>query len=121
MPRPVHFEIALRNPDNTTKFYETVFGWKISKWGGTPEYWLCSTGDGEQGIDGGFARSDKPSNGAILSITVDNIDSILETILGAGGEILRPKTPIPGVGYVAYFADPEGMPWAVFEEIGNPE
>ena len=58
MPRVVHFEIHAEDPSQAIAFYEAVFGWKFSHWGGGPtDYWLIKTGpDGEPGIDGGLIR-----------------------------------------------------------------
>jgi predicted enzyme related to lactoylglutathione lyase len=33
MARITHFEIPANEPEKLTAFYETVFGWKFSKWG----------------------------------------------------------------------------------------
>jgi len=45
MPRPVHFEIPAGNPQRAIDFYNSVFGWKFTKWdGGQMEYWMVETG-----------------------------------------------------------------------------
>jgi len=45
VPRVIHFEINADNPEKATRFYEKVFGWKISKWKGPVDHWNVSTGE----------------------------------------------------------------------------
>lgn len=55
MHRPIHFELQVVDPGRSTPFFETVFGWKFSRWEGPQEYRIISTGAKETpGIDGGF-------------------------------------------------------------------
>ncbi len=57
MPRVVHFEIHADDPERAVKFYQNVFGWELTKWGGPHEYWVIKTGpDGSLGINGGLVR-----------------------------------------------------------------
>ena len=57
MPRVVHFEIHAETPERAMEFYSGVFGWEFSKWEGTQDYWLITTGpDEEPGINGGLVR-----------------------------------------------------------------
>lgn len=39
----------------------------------------------------------------------------LRQVVEAGGRVLMPKTEIPGVGWVAMFADPDGIPIGLLE------
>ena len=111
--RVIHFEIHADNPDRAVIFYEQLFGWKFHKWDGPIPYWLISTGDGP-GIDGGLMprRGSPPLDGAALNsfasvINVANLDDLIVRIPAAGGEIVVPKSPVPGVGYLAYAKDTE--------------
>ena len=38
MPRIVHFEISVKEPEKVVDFYKKVFGWKATKWEGPQEY-----------------------------------------------------------------------------------
>ena len=50
MPRIVHFDISVSEPEKAIEYYSEVFGWEIMKWGGPMDYWLVTTGpDGEPG------------------------------------------------------------------------
>ncbi len=109
MPRIIHFEIAVDDPERAVKFYRTALEWKIQKWGGPIEYWTIETGaQDEPGIDGGIQRrADSPAP-TVNYVSVTSIDESMEKVTKAGGKVTSPKTPIPGVGYVCYCEDTEG-------------
>ncbi len=117
MSRIVHFEIQATEPEHLGQFYTDVFAWQIKKWEGPKEYWLITTGpDTEVGINGAITLRQKPSDasasgqaaGYICVIDVVDIEHILMLVTGHGGEIVTPKQAVPGVGWSAYCADPEG-------------
>jgi len=116
VPRVIHFEINADNPEKATKFFEKVFGWKISKWKGPVDYWSASTGEkDEPGIDGAIMkRMDKGTT--FLFVNVPSVDEFLKKIVKAGGKIVTEKTAIPGVGYSAYVKDTEGNIFGLFQE-----
>lgn len=119
MPRVVHFEIDAENPENAKKFYESVFGWKIERWGGPMDYWLISTGESpEPGIDGALKRKDEQSP-PINTIGVPSVDDFLKKIEKNGGSILAPKSAIPGIGWFAMFKDPEGNVLGIMQDDKN--
>lgn len=116
MGRVVHFEINADIPKRAVKFYEIVFGWKISTWGGPVDYWLVSTGDRKNpGIDGAIMkRGDKETT--VIFVDVPSVDEFLKKVVKAGGKGLTEKTPVPGVGYSAYCEDTEGNVFGLFQE-----
>jgi predicted enzyme related to lactoylglutathione lyase len=116
MPRPVHFEIPADDPEKAIGFYSTVFGWKFSKWDGPMEYWTISTGQApEPGIDGGLMRRRDPNQPCVNTTGVENIDHTIEVVQSAGGLLVVPKMPIPGIGWLAYCKDPEGYIFGVMQ------
>lgn len=116
MSRVVHFEIPLANPEKTGKFYQDVFGWTIKKWDGPSEYWLVTTGPKEQpGIDGGLMRPMMPGQGTVNTMDVANVDQAIRTIESKGGKVVKPKMPIPGMGWFAYCTDPEGNIFGIMQ------
>lgn len=118
MNRVVHFELPVEDPARSEKFYGGVFGWKFNKWGEGPmEYWLISTGEGT-GIDGGMMRRN-PGQPVTNTIEVSDVDEACSKITSAGGEIVVPKMAIPGVGYLAYFKDPDGNISGVMHRDGS--
>lgn len=109
MNRVVHFELGVVNPERAIRFYNGVFGWTAQKYEGPMEYWLVNTGDPkEPGINGGLAINRDAQPRTVNTIAVDSIDETMKKVEEAGGKIVVPKTAIPGVGWLAYFTDPEG-------------
>ncbi len=117
VPRVIHFELVSNNPEATQKFYEEIFGWKAEKWEGPMEYWFLTTGDPETpGIDGAFGRRRSPEDVAVDTIGVDDIDRHVRLIKDNGGEIVRSKSAVPGVGWLVYFKDTEGNLWGMMQD-----
>ncbi len=113
--RVVHFEIPCNNPEKTIEFFKTVFGWSFQKFG-TEEYWIAITGDDKlPGINGAIMKKRDPNQPITNSIDVVNLDKAMEDIEKAGGKIVVPKTPIPTVGWLAYFTDPDGNIHGVYQ------
>jgi predicted enzyme related to lactoylglutathione lyase len=116
MPRIIHFEIDAEKPERAIKFFQKVFGWKIDKWKGPVDYWLITTGkENEPGIDGGLARRTEDEPSTVNTIDVSSLDEYIKKVESNGGMIIRPKQPVPGVGYIAYFKDPEGNIFGMME------
>lgn len=120
MGRVVHFEIVADDAERISKFYENVFNWKVQKWEGPMDYWFLMTGDEkEPGIDGAFGMRQSPDDAVVNTIDVDDVDKYVKLVEENGGEIVRPKQVIPGVGYLAYFKDTEGNLWGMMKD--DPE
>lgn len=117
MPRVVHFEIPADDPDKLAEFYKSVFGWTIQKWDGPVDYWLVTTGSKDQpGIDGGMGRKSDGMSAVVNTMDVPSVDEYVAKIEEAGGTITVPKMAIPGVGWMAYFSDPDGNVSGIMEE-----
>lgn len=115
MARVIHFEIPVDEPERAQAFYRDVFGWEIASWGGPADYWLATTGpEGQPGINGALTRRDSAS--AWIHVGVDSVDDAIARIEAAGGAVLAPKMPIPGVGYMAYCRDTEGNAIGVYQD-----
>jgi len=113
--RPVHFELPVEDQARAAAFYETVFGWGIQQWEGAP-YWLATTGpDTEPGINGALGQRSEDFAVPVFVIEVPNIDAAMLMVVEAGAIIVHPKSPVPGVGYSAYFEDTEGNRIGLFE------
>lgn len=117
MSRVVHFEITAKDPKRCEKFYQDAFGWKMQKWAGPMEYWLVMTGDEKiPGIDGGMGRREEEA-GQLVTNTIDvvNLDDAVNRVKKAGGTIVRPRSAVHGVGWLAYFKDTEGTLWGMMQ------
>lgn len=125
MPRVIHFEIQADNPERAIKFYSEVLGWKFQKWDGPMEYWLITTGDRAQpGIDGGLVRRRGAIDGDaviayVCTVDVPSVDNHASSATKAGGKVVVPKTPIPGVGWLVYCKDTEGNIFGMMQSDPN--
>jgi hypothetical protein len=105
----VHWELWSKDPKKVSTFYARVFDWKIQD---MPEmsYAMVDTG-GQGGINGGIMQPDPsgpwPGNMAFY-IAVDDLAAHRRKIVDAGGKILVEEQEVPGMGWFALFADPEG-------------
>jgi predicted enzyme related to lactoylglutathione lyase len=115
VPRVVHFEIDAKKPATAIAFYQEVFGWKIEKWQGPVDYWLIMTGKDEPGIDGGLSKRTGAKPVTVNTIDVPSIDDFIKKVEANGGKITRKKGAVPGVGWLAYFKDPEGNLWGMMQ------
>lgn len=114
MPRITHFELPADDPARAIRFYERVFGWTFEKWEGPMPYWMVKTGDGP-GIDGGLMPRQQPGQPPNNVIDVPSLAESTKAIVSAGGTEVVPKMGIPGVGWVAYFADTEQNMFGLLE------
>lgn len=119
MPRVVHFEISVDEPERAKKFYEKVFEWKIEK-AGPMDYWLISTeGKGEQGVNGALrirsSMEELKNENTINTISVPSVDEFIKKVEGNGGKVLTPKMAVMSVGYLAYCRDTEGNAFGILE------
>jgi predicted enzyme related to lactoylglutathione lyase len=116
MPRVVHFEINVDNPERASKFYSDTFGWTFQKWGGPSEYWLVTTGaDSQPGINGGMMKRPHPGAATVNTIGVASVDESVAAVTKNGGKVVMPKTAIPTIGWFAYCTDTEGNTFGVMQ------
>jgi predicted enzyme related to lactoylglutathione lyase len=115
--RPVvHFEFLVPQPEKTIQFFETIFGWKISKWAGPKDYWTAQTHDeGKPGINGGIVPPHDNQPRTVNTIEVDDLDAYIQRVFEAGGQNVVPRMAIAGVGYLAYCTDPNGLIFGIFQ------
>jgi len=109
----VHFEINTRDPERAKKFYSKAFGWKY-KDSAMPgiEYYLID------GVTPGGAINPLAQDSKVKAPTVyfgtDDIDATLKKVRDGGGTA-DAKQPIPGQGWFAGCADPDGNSFSLFQ------
>jgi uncharacterized protein len=109
-----HFELMVSDPKRAREFYGKILGWSFDD-ESMPGYTLISTGHEPNG--GIFQRPDgAPAACANMYFKVADIAATLTAAAEMGAKVLIPKTEIPGVGYFAMFADPEGIPIGVMQQ-----
>ena len=120
MNRFTHFELVTDDREKTAAFYRAVFGWQIQKWDGPVDYWLVNTGDQSTlGINGGLMQAGGDFSGTINTVGVEDIDATLAKVKANGGTIIFEKSPVPGVGQLAYFKDNCGIVVGVLQPDPN--
>jgi len=125
MNKVIHFELPADNTDRAKKFYKETFDWQTED---VPDmnYIILRTAEIDEkmmikesgAINGGmFKRSDMDNmiNGPTFAIDVEDIDSAVKKIKNAGGLILKEKTPVGDMGFIAYFKDTEGNILSVWQ------
>ncbi len=114
----VHVEIPASDVPAASKFYETLFGWKMEH---APEFDYTMWSDGS-GYGGGFNKvdGDNPVGQVLVYIDSDDIEADLKQVEKLGGSVVRPKTEIPGTGWFALFKDPTGNTLALYTSM-NPD
>lgn len=120
MGRPIHFEITADDPKRAADFYAKAFGWtfEAAPMPGESTYLLATTGPKETaGIDGAIMDRNADFKQAVINtIGVDDFEASAKAVRDAGGEVLMPKTPIPGVGWFAYCKDTEGNVFGIYKD-----
>lgn len=115
MSRITHFEIPSDNPETSLKFYGDTFGWTFQQFADNP-YWIAMTGDqSKPGINGAIMKKNHPQQPLTNSIEVESVDEAVKKIKANGGTVVVEKMPIPTVGWVAYFKDPDQNIMGVFQ------
>ena len=114
MPRPIHFELQVDDPERAIAFYGQVFGWTVHELPGDEPYWLVTTGpSSEPGINGGMIRrvgdppiDGAPINGCACLIDVPSVDEYVRRAEHAGGAVVMPKMKT-SMGMLSYLKDTE--------------
>lgn len=107
------FAIHADDVQRCRRFYESMFGWRFEPWG-PPDFYLIHTGDqAKPGVQGLMHKRQEPRgaggpNCFECTIAVDDIDAVTSAITKHGGRIIMEKAPIPTVGILTKFEDPEG-------------
>jgi len=108
-----YVEFPSINIKETKAFFEKVFSWKFREYG--PEYIAFS----DEGLDGGFFKSDKvcsTKNGSALIVFFSNdLESTQKKIKNARGRIIKGIFSFPG-GSRFHFSDPGGNEYAVWSD-----
>lgn len=115
MPKIVHFEIPVDDPQRAAAFYRDVLGWEVSRYGEEP-YWLVRAGgDEEPGADGALVGREELHRSPVVIAGVADVEDVLDRVQKAGGAVIQGRLPIPGMGWSAYIRDPEGNTIGFFQ------
>ena len=120
MPTIVHFEIPSDDIERSKKFYNELFGWNIEKFPGLSEGmedWLISTvdGKGNKAVGGGMMKRQSPQQQVVNYFDVKSVQESSAKVEQLGGKVVVPKSPVPGMGYMAVCTDSENNGFGIFE------
>ena len=109
-----YVEFPSRDIEATKQFFGDAFGWSFVDYG--PDYTAFS----DEGLDGGFFKSDLSSttdNGSALIVFYsEKLEGTLVKVDNAGGLIVKPIFSFPG-GRRFHFTEPGGNEFAVWSDI----
>jgi len=111
----VHFEIPADDVERAKTFYGGLFGWQFSAPPGFDDYWTFDTGDPEQDAGGGLMPRQAPGQGIVHYIQVESVDDYVAKAQSLGGQVIYPRSPVPGMGWFAQLLDTEGNCFALWE------
>ena len=108
-----YVELPASDLQGTKIFFSNTFGWDFVDYG--PDYTAFSN----QGLDGGFYRSElKSSTGhgsALIVFYSADLEGTRRTIEEAGGKIVKPIFEFPG-GRRFHFIEPSGNEFGVWSD-----
>lgn len=109
-----YVEFPAKDIEATKTFFTKAFGWSFVDYG--PEYTAFSN----EGLDGGFFKSDVAADTATGSALIVFYSQALEStkakVETAGGSLIKPIFSFPG-GRRFHFADPNGNEYAVWTDV----
>ena len=111
-----YVEFPAKDIEATKRFFNAAFGWAFVDYG--PEYAAFSN----EGLDGGFFKSDKvaitESGSALIVFYSKELEKTQEKVVSAGGSIIKPIFSFPG-GRRFHFVDPNGNEYAVWSDVSE--
>lgn len=125
MMKPTYFDFTVKDLGKARAFFENVFDWRFEKFPMPYAYYRIQAGDpDEPGIDGGIGATDDTeiSGGNPLTqvtIPVPDLDDFISKVEAAGGLVVEPKMPIPGIGWYATCTEPGGLKFGMIQ--ADPE
>lgn len=110
-----YVEYPSRDIEATKAFFSAAFGWSFTDYG--PDY----TAFADEGLDGGFFKSDNAAStdtgSALIVFYSKTLDETQSKIEAAGGTIIKPIFSFPG-GRRFHFTEPSGNEFAVWSDVG---
>jgi predicted enzyme related to lactoylglutathione lyase len=113
-----YIEIPAIDIAESARFYQRAFGWHIRQRGDGSTAFDDTTGEVSGMWVTGLPAASVP--GLIVSIMVARIETTIEAIIAAGGEIVRPVNPDEREIY-AHFRDPAGNILGIYQQPGLAE
>lgn len=100
-----HWEVM--GSEGNKEFYSKIFDWQYMPM--FPGYEYVPAPDGFP-VGGGVGVAGEQPKGVYIYFSVDSIEDTLAKAEAAGATVVLPKHPVPNVGHIAIFLDPDGNP-----------
>ena len=119
--KPTYFDLTVRDLAAARRFFEAALDWRFERFDMPFEYWRIQAGPADEpGIDGGIGALADVSVGSgapctTITMPVRDLDAALARVMEAGGRVIEPRMPIPGVGWYATCAEPGGLMFGLIE------
>ena len=120
----VHFEIYARDAEELARFYSTLFDWTIEAMPGMDYRYVKTVETDAQGmptkpggINGGLIvrPAGFEDRGWVNYVNVESLDSAVKRAQDLGAKVMKPRSPVPGMGWFAMLVDPQGNSFAMWE------
>ncbi|MER6026576.1 VOC family protein [Streptomyces sp. NPDC001851] len=114
----VWVELHVGDPEAAIGFYRRLFGWRAQEMrvpGMTYQVLSIGEGDQQEGSFGGVAPLRDGGEDALWVpyFAVADADTTADAVRAGGGTVLMPAANVPGVGRIAWLADPAQAVFAV--------
>jgi len=107
------FQIISKSPDETARFYASLFGWKIDA-NNAMGYRQIDTGSSD-GVQGGiWPAPPQAPNFVQIFVSVEDVRASVAQAEGLGAKLLIPPTVLPGGDEMAVLHDPQGMSFGIW-------
>jgi len=119
MPTIVHFDVPAEDLERASNFYRELFGWKIERLPGPMEYYgiMTTNSEGAPALGGGMGKKNEWDTGMVNYIGVGSIAYSSAKVVELGGEVIMPRTEVPGYGFLAVCVDTEGNRFGLWEDL----
>jgi len=104
----VHVELNTNDVAKAKKFYSQLFDWKMEDMPmGDDAYTLINVGEG---TGGGLMKHPMPGAPSfwLSYVLVDDIDAATKKVRALGGTVMKDKTEVMNMGWLAIIVDPTG-------------
>lgn len=107
-----HVDVLTGDAARAQQFYGDVFDWSFEPFPGVAYVTVKTSVNGIESGIGGVAEAmglNPPApSGVVPYILAPDMETTLAAIERAGGQIVIPRTEVPGGGEFAHFRDPDG-------------
>ena len=113
----IHVELPVTDAPASSQFYRNLFDWQFRT---NPEqsYGLLDTGEISAALNPVRDELTEPGH-PLIYVASQDVDADLARAEKLGAEVIVPRTPIPGVGWLGIFEDPAGNQIGLLQLVGG--